>query len=157
MYFFLLFRWWQLPYFWAGIKMYDLVSGRQLLKSSYVVGKKKALELFPMLKKDKLCGAIIYYDGESWTKFENSELFYIWPVTLYLWDQLLTYTSLHIKMTLFKCTGKFSMKCWWTTLFYVHSFSGESTKYFRSHLNAKKVSLVIWRAAGSMLFVCQSF
>ena len=57
--------------------MYDLVSGRQLLKSSYVVGKKKALELFPMLKKDKLCGAIIYYDGESWTKFGNSELFYI--------------------------------------------------------------------------------
>ena len=48
--------------------MYDLVSGRQLLKSSYVVGKKKALELFPMLKKDKLCGAIIYYDGESCTK-----------------------------------------------------------------------------------------
>ena len=74
--------------------MYDLVSGRQLLKSSYVVGKKKALELFPMLKKDKLCGAIIYYDGESWTKFEDRELFYIWPVTLYLWDQLLTYTSL---------------------------------------------------------------
>ena len=44
--------------------MYDLVSGRKLLKSSYVVGKKKALELFPMLKKEKLCGAIIYYDGE---------------------------------------------------------------------------------------------
>ncbi|KAJ7389044.1 glycerol-3-phosphate dehydrogenase [Desmophyllum pertusum] len=58
------YRWWQLPYFWAGIKMYDLVSGRQLLKSSYVVGKKKALELFPMLKKEKLCGAIIYYDGQ---------------------------------------------------------------------------------------------
>ena len=43
--------------------MYDLVSGRQLLRSSYVVGKKKALELFPMLKQEKLCGAIIYYDG----------------------------------------------------------------------------------------------
>lgn len=62
--------------------MYDLVSGRQLLKSSYVVGKKKALELFPMLKKDKLCGAIIYYDGESWTKFEDSELFYLTSYTL---------------------------------------------------------------------------
>lgn len=58
------YRWWQLPYFWVGIKMYDLVSGRQLLRSSYVVGKKKALELFPMLKKEKLCGAIIYYDGQ---------------------------------------------------------------------------------------------
>lgn len=43
--------------------MYDLVSGRQLVKSSYLVGKQKALELFPMLKKEKLCGAIIYYDG----------------------------------------------------------------------------------------------
>jgi len=44
--------------------MYDLVSGRQLVKSSYLVGRQKALELFPMLKKEKLCGAIIYYDGE---------------------------------------------------------------------------------------------
>ena len=43
--------------------MYDLVSGRKLLRSSYLVGKKKALEMFPMLKKDKLVGAIIYYDG----------------------------------------------------------------------------------------------
>ena len=52
--------------------MYDLVSGRQLLKSSYVVGKKKALELFPMLKKEKLCGAIIYYDGEPSYMYFNS-------------------------------------------------------------------------------------
>ncbi len=60
-------RWWQLPYFWAGIKMYDLVAGRQMLKWSYVISKKKALELFPMLKKDKLVGAIIYFDGMfSW-------------------------------------------------------------------------------------------
>lgn len=58
-------RWWQLPYYWAGIKMYDLVAGIQCLKSSYVLSKTKALELFPMLKKDKLVGAIVYYDGES--------------------------------------------------------------------------------------------
>lgn len=58
-------RWWQLPYYWAGIKMYDVVAGIQCLKSSYVLSKTKALELFPMLKKDKLVGAIVYYDGES--------------------------------------------------------------------------------------------
>jgi len=58
------YRWWQLPYFYAGIKCYDLVSGRQLLKSSYILSKSKALELFPMLKKDKLVGALVYYDGE---------------------------------------------------------------------------------------------
>ncbi|XP_034533964.1 glycerol-3-phosphate dehydrogenase, mitochondrial isoform X2 [Notolabrus celidotus] len=58
------YKWWQLPYYWAGIKMYDLVAGIQCLKSSYVLSKTKALELFPMLKKDKLVGAIVYYDGQ---------------------------------------------------------------------------------------------
>ncbi|XP_068612403.1 LOW QUALITY PROTEIN: glycerol-3-phosphate dehydrogenase, mitochondrial-like [Brachionichthys hirsutus] len=58
------YKWWQLPYYWAGIKMYDLVSGVQCLKSSYVLSKTKALELFPMLKRDKLVGAIVYYDGQ---------------------------------------------------------------------------------------------
>ncbi|XP_051569190.1 glycerol-3-phosphate dehydrogenase, mitochondrial-like isoform X1 [Myxocyprinus asiaticus] len=58
------YNWWQLPYYWAGIKMYDLVAGSQCLKSSYVLSKSKALELFPMLKKDKLVGAIVYYDGQ---------------------------------------------------------------------------------------------
>ena len=44
--------------------MYDFVSGRQLLRWSYIISKTKALELFPMLKKDKLVGAIVYYDGQ---------------------------------------------------------------------------------------------
>uniref|UniRef100_A0A8C7G519 Glycerol-3-phosphate dehydrogenase, mitochondrial n=1 Tax=Oncorhynchus kisutch TaxID=8019 RepID=A0A8C7G519_ONCKI len=57
-------RWWQLPYYWAGIKIYDLVAGAQCLKSSYILTKTKALELFPMLKRDKLVGAIVYYDGQ---------------------------------------------------------------------------------------------
>ncbi|XP_034462708.1 glycerol-3-phosphate dehydrogenase, mitochondrial isoform X2 [Hippoglossus hippoglossus] len=58
------YKWWQLPYYWAGIKMYDLVAGIHCLKSSYVLSKTKALEHFPMLKKDKLVGAIVYYDGQ---------------------------------------------------------------------------------------------
>lgn len=58
------YKWWQLPYYWAGIKMYDLVAGIHCLKSSYVLSKTKALEYFPMLKRDKLVGAIVYYDGQ---------------------------------------------------------------------------------------------
>ncbi|XP_063073538.1 glycerol-3-phosphate dehydrogenase, mitochondrial [Engraulis encrasicolus] len=58
------YKWWQLPYYWAGIKMYDLVAGSKCLKSSYVLSKSKALEHFPMLKKDRLVGAIVYYDGQ---------------------------------------------------------------------------------------------
>lgn len=61
-------RWWQLPYYWVGIKLYDLVAGSQCLKSSYVLSKSKALELFPMLRKDKLVGAIVYYDGMFFLK-----------------------------------------------------------------------------------------
>jgi len=57
------FRLWQVPYFWLGIKAYDFVAGKQNLRSSYYLSKKKALELFPMLKKDKLKGALVYYDG----------------------------------------------------------------------------------------------
>ncbi len=81
------YTWWQIPYYWAGIKsklliysvllifkyinylfyiytVYDLVAGSKCLKTSYVLSKEKAIELFPMLRKDKLCGAIVYYDGQ---------------------------------------------------------------------------------------------
>ena len=44
--------------------MYDLVSGKQLLRRSYYLRKTKALELFPMLKRDQLKGALVYYDGK---------------------------------------------------------------------------------------------
>ncbi|XP_051479484.1 glycerol-3-phosphate dehydrogenase, mitochondrial isoform X2 [Apus apus] len=59
------YKWWQLPYYWLGIKLYDFVAGSQCLKSSYVLSKSRALELFPMLRKDELVGAIVYYDGQE--------------------------------------------------------------------------------------------
>ncbi|GAA6020494.1 hypothetical protein JCM11491_001374 [Sporobolomyces phaffii] len=59
-----IYTWWQIPYFFAGCKMYDLLAGKQNMESSYVLGAGKALEAFPMLKKDGLCGAVVYYDGQ---------------------------------------------------------------------------------------------
>lgn len=44
--------------------MYDVVAGSRTVKSSYFLSKKNALELFPMLRGDKLCGGIVYYDGK---------------------------------------------------------------------------------------------
>ena len=64
-YFRFCFRLWKLPYYWAGIKAYDFVSGSECLKSSYILSKERALELFPMLKRDKLKGALVYYDGKK--------------------------------------------------------------------------------------------
>lgn len=67
-------RWWQIPYYWVGIKMYDLVAGSKCVKSSYYLSKTDALELFPMLKKDKLCGAIVYYDGKKLIFHKNAQI-----------------------------------------------------------------------------------
>ncbi|XP_044751370.1 glycerol-3-phosphate dehydrogenase, mitochondrial isoform X1 [Coccinella septempunctata] len=59
------YKWWQVPYYWVGIKCYDLVAGLKNVKSSYLLSKKSALELFPMLRGDALCGALVYYDGQQ--------------------------------------------------------------------------------------------
>ena len=59
------YKYWQLPYFWSGIKLYDFVAGSENLKSSYILRAKSAIELFPMLKRDSLKGAIVYYDGQQ--------------------------------------------------------------------------------------------
>ncbi|KAG2213392.1 hypothetical protein INT47_009065 [Mucor saturninus] len=58
------YKWWQIPYYWVGCKMYDIFAGREALESSYFLTRSKALEAFPMLKKDSLVGALVYYDGQ---------------------------------------------------------------------------------------------
>ena len=57
-------KWWQLPYFWAGTKFYDFLAGSEGIESSYFLPRSKALDAFPMLKKDNLVGALVYYDGQ---------------------------------------------------------------------------------------------
>lgn len=59
-----IYKWYMVPYFWAGSKFYDLLAGSKGLENSYFLSKSKALEAFPMLKKDSLVGAMIYYDGQ---------------------------------------------------------------------------------------------
>ncbi|KAG0240981.1 FAD dependent oxidoreductase-domain-containing protein [Mortierella sp. GBAus27b] len=59
-----IYKWWQVPYYWVGSKAYDLLAGHQAMESSYFLSRGKALEAFPMLKKDKLVGAMVYYDGQ---------------------------------------------------------------------------------------------
>lgn len=57
-------HWWQLPYFWAGTKCYDLLAGLEANPSSYFMPRRKAIEAFPMLKKS-LVGALVYFDGQQ--------------------------------------------------------------------------------------------
>lgn len=57
-------KWWQAPYFWAGTKFYDFLAGSEGIESSYFLPRSKALNAFPMLKKENLVGALVYYDGQ---------------------------------------------------------------------------------------------
>lgn len=54
-------RWWKAPYFWAGTKLYDLLAGTEGIESSFFLTQSKAIESFPMLDRDKLFGAMVYY------------------------------------------------------------------------------------------------
>ncbi|KAJ5660773.1 Glycerol-3-phosphate dehydrogenase [Penicillium longicatenatum] len=56
-------KWWQAPYFWAGCKAYDFLAGSEGIESSYFLTKSKAIDSFPMLKRDNVVGAMVYYDG----------------------------------------------------------------------------------------------
>ncbi|CAH9130014.1 unnamed protein product [Cuscuta epithymum] len=62
------FDWFETIYYWAGLKMYDLVAGRRLLHMSRYYSAKESLDLFPTLArnvKDRtLKGTVVYYDGQ---------------------------------------------------------------------------------------------
>ncbi|KAF9261655.1 DAO-domain-containing protein [Marasmius fiardii PR-910] len=59
-----IYKYWQVPYYYAGCKMYDLLAGKENMETSYLMSKGKAREAFPMLKGDGLVGALVYYDGQ---------------------------------------------------------------------------------------------
>ncbi|KAG6901140.1 hypothetical protein C0995_016582 [Termitomyces sp. Mi166 len=59
-----IYKYWQVPYYWVGCKLYDLLAGKENMETSYLMSKGKALETFPMLKQDGLVGALVYYDGQ---------------------------------------------------------------------------------------------
>ncbi|KAL8183325.1 UNVERIFIED_CONTAM: hypothetical protein K2H54_036993 [Gekko kuhli] len=106
------YRWWQLPYYWVGIKLYDLVAGSQCLKSSYVLSKSKALELFPMLRKDKLVGAIVYYDAFIEVA---SQLGYTYNCVIKAWGLFHVYKATYMRHHTKPYDGKKNIICYGTS------------------------------------------
>jgi glycerol-3-phosphate dehydrogenase len=54
----------EIYYFRIGMKLYDWISGRNMLFQSRHLSKEESLRRMPMLKSDKLVGAIAYADGQ---------------------------------------------------------------------------------------------
>lgn len=62
------FSWFEVVYYWAGLKMYDLVAGSRLLHLSRYYSAQESAELFPTLARKgndrTLKGTVVYYDGQ---------------------------------------------------------------------------------------------
>lgn len=62
------FGWFEVVYYWAGLKLYDLVAGARLLHLSRYYSAQQSIELFPTLTRmgnnKSLKGTVVYYDGQ---------------------------------------------------------------------------------------------
>ncbi|KAL6747098.1 mitochondrial glycerol-3-phosphate dehydrogenase [Haematococcus lacustris] len=62
------YKWWEVPYYWAGMKAYDLVAGSTNLVLSKYIGPTEALNRLPTLATSmegrRLKGGILYFDGQ---------------------------------------------------------------------------------------------
>lgn len=56
--------WWEGPFYGIGLKMYDLLAGRQGFGSSKLLSRERTLQLIPTLEPEGLSGGVIYYDGQ---------------------------------------------------------------------------------------------
>jgi glycerol-3-phosphate dehydrogenase len=64
------YRAWRIPFYGAGLKLYDLLAGPLNLKPSRRLSRRQALAEVPTLKARHLKGGILYFDGQ----FDDSRL-----------------------------------------------------------------------------------
>ncbi|CCG21868.1 Gut2 glycerol-3-phosphate dehydrogenase [Candida orthopsilosis Co 90-125] len=57
------YNYWQVPYFFAGCKMYDWFAGKQNLRNSTIFSKEQAAAIAPMMDVSNLKAACVYHDG----------------------------------------------------------------------------------------------
>ena len=58
-----LYKWYEIPYIYVGLVLYDFISGKRRLGRSQIVGKNEISRIFPSVKKDGLKGGVRYFDG----------------------------------------------------------------------------------------------
>lgn len=56
--------WWEGPFYGIGLKMYDLLAGRQGFGRSRLISKEKTLQHLPTIEPHGLVGGVIYHDGQ---------------------------------------------------------------------------------------------
>jgi glycerol-3-phosphate dehydrogenase len=59
-----LYKWLDVPYVFSGLKLYDLLSGKQNIGHRRLLSRKEAIRRFPRLKAEGLKAGVLYYDGQ---------------------------------------------------------------------------------------------
>lgn len=58
------YAWWERPYYGLGLKLYDLLAGRQRFGASRLLSRPATLARLPTLAPNGLRGGVLYYDGQ---------------------------------------------------------------------------------------------
>src|SRR5512133_3635400 len=58
------YRYWELPFYGTGLKMYDALAGRAGLGQTEFLGRAEVLRYLPTARADGLKGGIKYWDGQ---------------------------------------------------------------------------------------------
>jgi glycerol-3-phosphate dehydrogenase len=56
--------WWEGPFYGIGMKVYDMLAGRQNFGRSKHLNRKETMEHLPTIEPEGLRGGVIYYDGQ---------------------------------------------------------------------------------------------
>jgi glycerol-3-phosphate dehydrogenase len=55
---------WEFPFYGTGLTLYDALAGKEGLGRSRILSKSRVEEVLPTLRREKLKGGILYYDGQ---------------------------------------------------------------------------------------------
>ncbi len=58
------YHWWERPFYWIGLKLYDRLAGKLGLGDSAMLSKAQTIEYLPTISSKGLRGGILYHDGQ---------------------------------------------------------------------------------------------
>lgn len=64
------YKWWKGIYYWIGLRLYDILAGRNGIGHSKHLSAQKTVDKVPNLKSEELRGSVEYFDGQ----FDDSRL-----------------------------------------------------------------------------------
>ena len=59
-----IYSWWQVPYVYIGLKLYDFLSGRRSIGASKLLSRAETMKALPGLRAEGLKAGVLYYDGQ---------------------------------------------------------------------------------------------